>query len=285
MSSIVWLASFPKSGNTWVRIFLNNFIADEEQAVSINQLDEGTHAGHRILFDRLIGVPSSDLLPGEIDRLRPALYSAWAEEVEPPFFVKVHDAWRTTAAGDPLFPAEASGMAILIVRNPLDIVPSLANHAGIPIEAAISRLNNPNYALAKETGKLPRQLPQLVGDWSRHTASWLDQTDIPVHLVRYEDLLQDTEHHFCTLIQKVGLPRDHTRLKKAIRFSNFKQLKAAEAQEGFYEKPATSAAFFHSGRMGRWRELLNKDQVNRVVSAHHAMMCRLGYLDEAGNPT
>ena len=285
MSGIVWLASFPKSGNTWVRIFLNNFIANAEQAVSINQLDEGSHAGQRILFDRLIGVPSSDLLPAEVDRLRPAMYRAWAEEVEPPFFVKVHDAWRTTAAGDPLFPAAASGMAILIVRNPLDIVPSLANHAGIPIEAAIGRLNDPNYALAENKGALNRQLPQFVGNWSRHAASWLDQTDIPVHLLRYEDLLRDAEHGFCTLIQKVGLPRDHTRLKKAIRFSNFKQLKAAEAQEGFYEKPAASKAFFHSGRMGRWRELLNNDQVNRVVSAHHAMMCRLGYLDEAGNPT
>ncbi|MEJ2083836.1 MAG: sulfotransferase, partial [Acidobacteriota bacterium] len=38
MTGIVWLASYPKSGNTWLRAFLMNFLDPGKRPVDINQL-------------------------------------------------------------------------------------------------------------------------------------------------------------------------------------------------------------------------------------------------------
>ena len=44
---IVWLASYPKSGNTWTRAFLTAYLGDEDQAVDINDLEGGPIASSR----------------------------------------------------------------------------------------------------------------------------------------------------------------------------------------------------------------------------------------------
>ncbi|MDJ0752147.1 MAG: sulfotransferase domain-containing protein [Ardenticatenaceae bacterium] len=284
MSKIVWLASFPKSGNTWVRIFLNNYVADGNEPVSINELDEGLHASSRILFDRLIGVPSSDLLPEEIDRYRPAMYKAWAAEVSQPLFVKIHDAWRKNADGQPLFPADTTLSVLYIVRNPLDIVPSLANHYGESIDTCIAWMQDEKFTLAQPDHRLKPQLHQLVSDWSGHAQSWLDCSGLPVRVIRYEDMLINPHETFYAIVQTAGLEVDADRLDKAIQFSTFANLKDQELAAGFQERLADSGRFFNRGRFGGWRDQLTMEQAQRMIDVHRPMMHRFDYLDEMDRP-
>ncbi len=74
---IVWLASYPKSGNTWMRAFLSNYLADGDKPVDINSLDTGGPiASARTIFDEAVGVEASDLTQDEIERYRPRVYRA-----------------------------------------------------------------------------------------------------------------------------------------------------------------------------------------------------------------
>ncbi len=74
MSGIYWLASYPKSGNTWLRSFLSNLQQDGDAPADINELATGTIASARDWLDEALGFDSADLSADEIDRLRPAVY-------------------------------------------------------------------------------------------------------------------------------------------------------------------------------------------------------------------
>ena len=130
----VWLASYPKSGNTWTRLLLANFLADSEQAVHINRIDKalpGIYPCDRDWFDRATGLPSSDCTDDEVEPLLPAALRAHvAETGGERRFCKVHDALHDTAAGEPLFPEDVSAGAVYLVRNPLDVAVSWAFHVG-----------------------------------------------------------------------------------------------------------------------------------------------------------
>lgn len=285
MSNIVWLASYPKSGNTWARIFLNNYIVDGAVPADINKLEEGMHAGTRELFDRLTGVESSDLTAAEIDRVRPWMYQQWVTETDETLFVKVHDAWRHNVDGEPIFPAAITRTAVYIIRNPLDIVASFANHYALTLDETIIAMANSFYALANSTHKLSRQLPQFVGSWHDHVTSWTETATLPVHLMRYEDMCLNPTETFGKLIQVMGLPLEPKRLAKAIRFSSFDQMKQQETAVGFTERGAGIDSFFRQGKFGGWQSELTTAQIETVCHNHGETMQKVGYLNSQGQPT
>src|SRR5438105_4789062 len=140
MGEIVWLASYPKSGNTWVRVFLTNYLRDGSEPADINDLDGAPIASDRNRFDELSGVESSDLTADEVARYRAAVYRAFAAETEGLLFVKVHDAHRDPDCSEELFPAEVTRHVVYIIRNPLDLTVSLAHHFGISIDETLDRV-------------------------------------------------------------------------------------------------------------------------------------------------
>lgn len=277
MPRLVWLASYPKSGNTWMRAFLTAYKAGPGVEIDLNALDASLHAASRQLFDRVIGFGSSDLTADEIDGLRPEVYRAFDAEGEDSLFLKVHDRWRTSPGGEPVFPAEVTRVAIVIVRNPLSVAPSLANHYGYSIDEAIEHMGDPEFGLAGQTTRLARQLPQPVGTWSQNVTSWLDRRDFPVLLVRYEDLRADPVAHFGRVLTACGIEPDGALLGDAMERSSFERLQRAEAEVGFRERMPDTPAFFRSGRTDGWREELTAEQVARIRADHADVMARLGY--------
>jgi aryl sulfotransferase len=216
----IWLASYPKSGNTWFRMLLANLSAKDGKPVDINHLPErGGIASARGPFDYLTLIDSGLLTHDEIDCLRPRIYEELASgaqddeydkpEVAPPVrFVKVHDAYTLTPKGESLLAGRrgADG-AIVVVRDPRDVAPSLANHNGVGIDAAIALMNNRQAVYCAKPGRLDQQFRQQVPGWSGHIASWLDQSDIPVHLIRYEDMRADAIGAFRRALDFAGRPR------------------------------------------------------------------------------
>jgi hypothetical protein len=277
VQNLVWLASYPKSGNTWMRAFLTSYLAEPGAALDVNDLDASLHAASRPLFDRVIGFPASDLTSGEIDDLRPAVYRAFNAEATGPLFIKTHDAWRRNRDGESVFPANASRVAIVIVRNPLAIAPSLASHSNLSIDEAIDRMGDPSSTLAKQGARLESQLPQPMGTWSEQIASWLEQDEIRTHLVHYEQLRSSSAETFTQVLIACGIEPDEAAVADALERTRFERLQAAERESGFAERPRGAPAFFRKGEVDGWREELSEAQIARITKDHGHRMHLLGY--------
>lgn len=283
MKKIVWLASYPKSGNTWVRAFLTTLTKGKTEGFLDNLI--APMASNRLFIEDYLYLESSEYTPAELLDLRPPSYRAFAEELEEvPFFIKAHDAYVQTNRNEFLFPADISLGAVYIVRNPLDVAVSFAHHNGASIDATITSLANASYALGRAEGTIRPQLEQPMSTWNGHVTSWIDQAEIPVEIVRYEDLKNDTFGSFKRIIQFCNLGSTDDEIHAAIELSSFQNLQSQEQLEGFREKPFKSKNFFRKGIVGSWQEELSEQQIKKLVSDHHEMMTKFGYIDDEGNP-
>ena len=292
MIRTIWLASYPKSGNTWFRMLVANLSAKDDAPVDINDLPErGGIASARGPFDHLLLIDSGLLTHDEADCLRPRLYEELARGAEddeydapqntlPVRFVKVHDAYTLTENGEPLLAGRrgAEG-AIVIVRDPRDVAPSLANHNQCSIDDAITFMSDKDSGFSARTRRQDLQLRQKLLGWSGHVASWLDQPDIPVHLVRYEDMHVDTAGTLTRALAFARREASDEEIARAVRFADFAQLQQQEQQKGFREAPRArpDGKFFRRGEAGSWRHELTAEQAARIEADHGPMMQRLGY--------
>ena len=279
---IVWLASYPKSGNTWTRLLLANFLGASQRAFPINALPFGPAIdSHR--FGELAGVTAEDCNQDEIESLIPACLRARVAEsiaCAEHRLCKEHGAYVVNRAGEPLFPAEVTAGAVYLARNPLDVAVSWAFHADEGrFEDSVARLNDMRATLG---GDGRAQYRKRLLDWSAHVRSWR-AAPFPVLVVRYEDLLADTGRELLRVLRFLGF-KDvaETRLRHAVALSEFASLRGQEGREGFREKlPTNSGLFFRKGRVGSWRGTLPAAQVRKVVCRHWSTMAELGY-DPAG---
>jgi hypothetical protein len=289
LSRAIWLASYPKSGNTWFRLLAANLRA--KVPVDINAFPEpGGIASARAWFDDMMLFPSGLLTHEECDRLRPSLYEAMARDGWPigedvverqTLFIKTHDAWTHTADGLPLLGRRPVAVgAILIVRDPRDVAPSLANHGGQTIDQSIDFMADAEGCFCGRTDRQHSQLRQQLPGWSGFNRSWLDQREIPVHVVRYEDLHADTEGVLLQALSFAGLEAAREEVRRAVEFASFGILQAQERRSGFREAPpGRSGPFFRRGEVAGWRHELTPAQSARIEGDHAEMMDRLGYVE------
>src|SRR6266404_570942 len=134
---IWWLASYPKSGNTWLRAILASLISGKP--VDINAMAFlGPHAASRSRFDHALGVDSASLSDEQELNLRPRVYEILAAEAEQPLYCKTHDACLPTPNGEPLFPAAATRGAIYVVRDPRAVAVSFGHFTARSIDETIA---------------------------------------------------------------------------------------------------------------------------------------------------
>jgi aryl sulfotransferase len=279
-AGIVWLASFPKSGNTWFRVFLSNLAAGDDGPTDINDLDDnGGIASNRYEFEAATLLDSALISHDDIDRLRPAVYALAAAKGEDQRWIKVHDAYTVNADGEPVLGRRVARAAVYLARDPRDVAVSLAHHGSTTIDAAIELMNAEDGALCRGRNGPETQLRQKLLGWSGHAASWLDQTDTPVHLLRYEDMRADPAAAFAAALEFAQRPAAPGEIAKAIRHSDFSELQRQEGERGFAERISRTAPFFRAGQVGGWRSELTAGQAERIAGVHAPMMRRLGYLD------
>jgi hypothetical protein len=275
MSGIFWLASYPKSGNTWLRAFVAALVSGEP--ADINKLTFlGGIASNRSAFDEALGIASADLTLEQQANLRPRAYEIWAAEADRVLYCKAHDCYHLTPAGEPLFPSQATRGAVYVVRDPRAVAVSLAHHSGRTIDDEIVRMANADASFSRSQDRLDEQLQQRLHTWSGHVQSWLG-APFAVHMVRYEDLHAHPVAAFGAIAHFLELPHDMEQVASAVAATTFTRLQAQERASGFLEKPHHTAAFFREGRIDGWRDVLTPDQVARIELAHGPMMLRLGY--------
>lgn len=274
MGNIVWLASYPKSGNTWVRAFLANLVANRAEPVPLNELVRyAEDEANPELFSALAGQPSAGLDIGAIAALRPQVHAAIAQRAQGTRFVKTHN-MAGSFDGHPLHNWQVSAGAIYVVRNPLDVAVSMAHHFGLGLDEAIERLADENVATANDA----LFVSQILGSWSLHVKGWADMANERVLVLRYEDLLEKPLKAFTKVAKLVGLGQDRARVERAIRHAGFQNLAAMEKKHGFAEASGHGARFFRKGRVNEWREALTREQIERVIAAQREQMQRFGYV-------
>ncbi|HWE98289.1 MAG TPA: sulfotransferase domain-containing protein [Caulobacteraceae bacterium] len=274
---ILWLASYPKSGNTWARVFLHNLFAlaeGEKREYDINSLNAFTTWD--ISLTRYRDLLGRD--PVEADRelvasLRPKVQEAIAAEFDGLAIVKTHHALLLDR-GVPTINFDVTAGAVYIVRNPLDVAISFAHHAGVDVDMAIEDMALEGY----ETAITERSVHEVYSSWSRHVESWTRRPHRAIHVMRYEDMLERPLETFSALARHLLIPASTPQIMTAIDRASFVTLKAQEAAAGFREKPEVSEQFFREGRSGQWRDVLSRRQIRRIVKAHGEQMERFGYL-------
>lgn len=256
---IIWLASYQKSGNTWMRVFLANYLAAKDQKLSINQLEQFTTGDLRIdFFDKAAGGQFTGQSIEESLQIRPLVQRLIARSKPGHHFVKTHSC-VATIHDVPLINPEVTAAAIYILRNPFDVVPSFARHSGLTIDEMIDAMSNPNAVFRSVDG-----IYEMVGRWDEHIESWLSAPGLPHHFVRYEDMIADTRAEMTKTLEFLRIPINQSQLKKAVRASSFSELRRQERQQGFSERPDRMEAFFVTGTSGGWREALTPGQVARI---------------------
>jgi hypothetical protein len=270
-----WLVSYPKSGNTWMRIMLQS-LRNGGAPVDINESIDA-HILSRQEFEEYFGVESSDLTVAEINAVRPELHRAIARASKDPLILrKVHDRCWLTASGERVFPPEVSRGAVYIVRDPRDVAVSFAHFFGLDLEEAVDSMEDSTRAFTSSSSRLTLQLPQPVGSWSKHVASWLDDAAMPLLLIRYEDMLADSALELEKVARFLGIPAEAC--AQAAAASGFSTLREQEDMRGFRERVPSAARFFRQGRSGEGKEKLPIHLLERIETVHGAVMNRFGYL-------
>lgn len=276
MKSLVWLASFPKSGNTWVRAVLTAYLTDARGPFDFKWMDRFTvsESSYRDFIAKS-GTAREDLDEATVDLLRKEVQHSLTQRQQRPFWVKTHNA-NILHNGQRLIFPEFTRAAIYVVRNPLDVVDSLADHSGRTIDQAIRLLNDPKHALG---GPKAVHVKQYLGTWSQHVRSWIEERQFPVLLLRYEDMHAETYGSFRRVLEFLGWPLDDARLQRALDRTAFCQLQEAEKERGFAERNASSRSgrFFRRGQCNAWHSVLSHKQAELLLAQHGEVMQRVGY--------
>lgn len=276
--SAIWLASYPKSGNTWIRLALWSLLADGG-APALTDIEQfGNLVTGRRLFDDMLEVESGHLTNAEIELLRPMLHDLLFASDGPSELVKVHDAWFHTVAGRAVFDAKHSRAAIYILRDPRDVAVSWARFSNQSIDWAIAYLSDPRASLTPDDRRLNNTIPQFLGNWSAHVTSWIDESGLDPLVVRYEDMHADLPGALARIAARLDWPVSDEALAGVVAATRFERLADEERRHGFSEVPDTASHFFVSGRAGGWRDVLTPDQAATIERDHETVMRRFGYL-------
>jgi hypothetical protein len=270
----VWLASYPKSGNTWFRAVYAAWRTGEAPALG----SLGTIASSRERFDDALGISSSDLTAREIELLRPRVDDIADGDFDHLHLQKIHDQLTTERGTGCVVSLAATHSAVYLVRDPRDVAVSLAHHNESDVEWAGIKLNDHASAISNRPDDISDQLLQRLGTWSDHVSSWVDHAPFPVHVVRYEDCLADPISAFTEAFTAAGFPVLPDQLAAAVERSSFAHLRAQEDVEGFREARSRTARFFRNGAKDGWRQELPEALAESIVASHGEVMGRFGYL-------
>ncbi|HWK44602.1 MAG TPA: sulfotransferase domain-containing protein [Stellaceae bacterium] len=274
MGNLIWLASYPKSGNTWLRAFMHNFLRDPAEPHDIDALADFT-AGENMaaLYKPYDPRPASEYSIADVQRMRPAVHRDLTGAFPDLVMVKTHNA-VVKVEGVPLLTPEVTAGAVYILRDPRDVVISYSHHLGWSIDRTIEFMADE----AAATGGTDARVYERHSSWSTHVQSWTWNLDPAMRILRYEDMLARPAETFGKVLRFLGFDPDPDRIGRAIRFSAFEILQGQERRHGFIERSEHTEGFFRFGTAGHWRRILTTAQTARIERDHARQMRRFGYL-------
>ncbi len=274
MGKILWLASYPRSGNTWLRAFLHNLFRNSDEPYDINRLQDFTLIDSDARWYRMLDPrPPTELTKEEVAALRPQAHAAMTTAFPDTVLVKTHNA-LVGDRGTPMITLEHTAGAIYVIRNPLDVAVSYSHHYGISLAEAVAAMNRPGN---QSTGNQENFVYELHGSWSEHVKSWTATPNPALHVVRYEDMAKEPLRAFGDVVGFLGLRVAPERIAHSIARSSFAVLREQELRKGFRERSKKSDQFFRAGEVGQGRRLLAPELIEALCATHRESMVRFGY--------
>lgn len=284
---IIWIASYPKSGNTWVRALLSAYLYTEDGKFDFSDLNKIEQFPNKTLL-------SSFLKKFDDPVQTPKYWIAAQKKInlnKKINFFKTHNA-MCSIDGNIFTDKQNTLASIYVVREPRNVITSLSNHYGISIEEAYQFLINKRKIIfeknIKEKGFTQEEKGNVhfIGSWEDHYNSWKNIGFAPIKIIKYEDLLIDTEKVFLNILNflKSFLPIEikDEKIKKVIKSCSFDILKKKEKKEGFAEAPMLSenkkAIFFNLGKDNNWKNKLDLTFEKKIRSKFLSEMSELGYI-------
>ena len=266
---IIWIASYPKSGNTWVRLFLEKYyecLGKKFTTYTFPKIED--------LIKLKVDFKNFIELAKNWENLQNSINLDSKTK-----FLKTHNA-LCTINGHKFTSKNNSLGAIYIVRDPRDVLVSYSNHLGQSEEKVLRGMLDPqNGELGEHEGFEWKK--SIMGKWSDHYNSWKNFGKDNFIIIKYEKLKQNPEEEFFKIINLLNhlceIKVDKFAILTAIKETSFEKLKKKEELSGFQEA-TENGPFFRKGIVGDWKNSLNKETVDQIEKKFEKEMKELGYL-------
>ncbi|MDB3949299.1 sulfotransferase domain-containing protein [Candidatus Pelagibacter sp.] len=276
---IIWLASYPKSGNTLVRSILTSLIFTNDGKVDFEKLHRINNFPAGPFFEKF----TSDF--GNIKEI--SKYWIKAQEVlnknKKLKFFKTHNS-LCSINGNAFTNSNNTVGTIYIVRDPRDIIISASKYYNKSHNETKENMFNRHMDLINKYNDKP--ISTFLGSWSDHYNSWTKNTK-NILLLKYEDLINNKEVEIRKILNFINkfakLSVDENKIKNCIETSSFKNMKIMENKGLFKENSkdlnGNLITFFNSGKNGNWRGQLEEKIVKEIEDNFQKEMKELGYID------
>jgi len=279
---IIWLASYPKSGNTWVRSIISSLLYSNDGNFNFELMLKVSQFPEKKYFKDFVNDFSN------FNEIKESWISAQDKinldnQIK---ILKTHQGKYTV--GKNSFTNDQNTLAtIYIVRDPRTLISSISNHYTLPIDSVCDFLTTPQIIgntkkwEDKETG-----MQCLLGKWNDHYRSWTRNKNNFL-LIKYEDLIQNPENELEKIInflkKYLDVKTNDNKNKKILETTSFKNLKEMEQKGLFKEnvlnkKDDSKVNFFHLGPANNWKDTLNEDVKNKIEKNFYNEMKELDYL-------
>ena len=284
---IIWLASYPKSGNTFLRTLLTSYFFTKDGNFSFEVLKNIKQFPDNGVFEKLgIDISNEKEVIKNYIKVQEETNKRDGQAIR---FLKTHstlqdmDGYKFTDLNNCLG-------AIYIVRDPRNIATSYSNHEQTSLDEAIERIKRFRIIGGiKDSKDRKSETITHVGSWSSHYASWKEFKKVDRYLlIKYEDLLKDTEKTFSKVlnfiykITKTKLDLDKNKLKNVLKTTTFDNLKNLEKNSNFPEANTDlngkKITFFKYGAKNNWKDFLTSKNIKTLEDSFKKEMEELGYL-------
>ena len=282
---IIWLASYPKSGNTYVRAFLSAYYFSESGEFDFSQIAKIDQFPHEKFFKEKVNSIS------EASKQWVPIQKEINKDKKIRFF-KTHS-FLGNYQGNQFTSPETTLGAIYIVRDPRNVLSSLKNHYSFDDDNALKMIKDKTRSLMSNNGS--HASLTYISSWSENYLSWLRNNQFRRLFIKYEDLITNKYETFRdiivftnTLMNKIeGVNK--SKLQKAIETTNFDVLKKKEVSETFDGTESSfknwrkfhsenKNLFFNLGPDNNWEKILKADISKEIEISFEKEMVELGYL-------
>jgi len=276
---IIWIASYPKSGNTWIRSLLSTYLYSNDGIFNfdllkkINQFPSKQYLKF-FLKDFKDIKKVSDYWIAAQDRIN--LFN------DKPIFLKTHSA-LCTLENNSFTNKNNTKAVIYVVRDPRNLITSLSHHYSMNMEKAyFFIINKQQMTMASDWGKDDFGIASVLGNWSTHYKSWRNIKFAPILVVKYEDLLNNTNNTFKSILnflsRLIDIMIDEKKIINTVNSCSFETLAEKEKTEGFDEAIDSNKKFFYLGKKNNWKNLLDPEMEKKTREAFLKEMKELGYI-------
>ena len=282
---IIWLASYPKSGNTYVRAFLSAYYFSDNGQFDFSQISNIDQFPHEKFFNQKVN--NFD----EASKLWVPIQKKINQDKKIRFF-KTHS-FLGNYKGNEFTSPETTLGAIYIIRDPRNVFTSIKNHYSLDNEKALKMITDKTRSLMSNNGS--HASLTYISSWAENYLSWLRNNKFRRLFVKYEDLIENRYETFRDLIVFTNTLMNNVegvnklKLQKAIETTNFNILKKKEMSETFNGSDSSfknwrkfhsenKNLFFNLGPENDWKKILEKEFAEKIETNFEKEMKELKYL-------